>query len=154
MTNTLHRFGDAAEFSRRLRGLRDRRQGGTIRSALPKLRRFLEIATEFKPVNLGDARNGGALRPSKQMNPLRALESRYHAGFRGRHRRDGPAHHLRGGLRQPRGGRRFRRAVKKEDLGLSINISTSIDGAEQCCSPRRHSPAQRRLFARVRGQDG
>jgi hypothetical protein len=27
----------------------------------------------------------------------------------------------------------FVKAVKKADLGLCINISTSIDGAEQCC---------------------
>ena len=27
----------------------------------------------------------------------------------------------------------FVKAVKEADLGLSINISTSIDGAEQCC---------------------
>ena len=27
----------------------------------------------------------------------------------------------------------FVERIKKEDLGLSINISTSIDGAEQCC---------------------
>ena len=27
----------------------------------------------------------------------------------------------------------FVTAIKQADLGLSINISTSIDGAEQCC---------------------
>ena len=27
----------------------------------------------------------------------------------------------------------FLKAVKEEDFGLSINISTSIDGADQCC---------------------
>ncbi len=27
----------------------------------------------------------------------------------------------------------FVKAVKEADLGLSVNISTSIDGAEQCC---------------------
>ena len=56
----------------------------------------------------------------------------------------------------------FVKAVKEADLGLSINISTSIDGAEQCCDARalcRHSvgyslglrrqdraPAQRRVL--------
>ena len=36
----------------------------------------------------------------------------------------------------------FVKSVKAADLGLSINISTSIDGAEQCCHAagfRRHS---------------
>ena len=27
----------------------------------------------------------------------------------------------------------FVKRIKEEDLGLSVNISTSIDGAEQCC---------------------
>ena len=44
-------------------------KGGNDADSLPKLRRFLEIAVEYKPVNLGDARHGGALRPSKDMNP-------------------------------------------------------------------------------------
>ena len=36
----------------------------------------------------------------------------------------------------------FLKAVREADLGLSVNISTSIDGAEQCCHHaglRRHS---------------
>jgi hypothetical protein len=36
----------------------------------------------------------------------------------------------------------FIERIKKEDLGLSINVSTSIDGAEQCCNHaciKRHS---------------
>ena len=37
---------------------------------MPKLKKFLEMARRFNPVNLGDARNGGALRPSRSMNPL------------------------------------------------------------------------------------
>ena len=31
----------------------------------------------------------------------------------------------------------FVKAVKAADLGLSVNISTSIDGAEQCCHAAR-----------------
>ena len=38
--------------------------------ALEGLRRFLQIAIEYRPVNLGDARHGGAIRPSRRMNPL------------------------------------------------------------------------------------
>ena len=67
MTNTLHRFGDSGKLQRRLRHLRDsepRRR--TTRAALPKLKQFLEMALPFKPVNLGDARHGGALRPSQR----------------------------------------------------------------------------------------
>ena len=31
----------------------------------------------------------------------------------------------------------FVKAIREADLGLSINISTSIDGAEQCCDAAR-----------------
>ena len=43
----------------------------------------------------------------------------------------------------------FVKAVKEADLGLSVNISTSIEGAEQCCHAAGIAAAQRRLFARI-----
>jgi hypothetical protein len=132
MTNTLHRYGDAASF-------RDDyvifaiAAKGNDQDALPKLRRFLEIAIEYKPVNLGDARNGGALRPSKQMNPLSHWNRDIKPDFKA----------VIDGMDLPTtcaavfdnkvAAEDFVERIKKEDLGLSINISTSIDGAEQCC---------------------
>ena len=44
-------------------------RGKNDKDALPKLRKFLEMAVPYGPVNLGDARHGGALRPCQQMNP-------------------------------------------------------------------------------------
>ena len=70
MTNTLHRFGDAGAFGR-LRRFRDcqpgqeRRGRGGEAAEVPG-----DGAARSSPVNLGDARNGGALRPCKNMNPL------------------------------------------------------------------------------------
>src|SRR5579863_3474092 len=69
MTNTLHRFGDAESFRDDFVVFAIASKGKNDQDALPKLRRFLELAIPFKPVNLGDARHGGALRPSKDMNP-------------------------------------------------------------------------------------
>src|SRR2546423_9302728 len=45
-------------------------RGKIEQAAVPKLKKFLEIARRFKPVNLGDSRHGGALRPSRGMNPM------------------------------------------------------------------------------------
>src|SRR5271168_2562652 len=70
MTNTLHRFGDAASFSDDYIVFAIPSKSNKDPNALPKLHRFLEIALEYKPVNLGDARHGGALRPSRSLNPL------------------------------------------------------------------------------------
>ena len=69
MTNTLHRFGDAESFRDDFVIFAMACKGSNDADSLPKLRRFLQIAAEYKPVNLGDARHGGALRPSKAMNP-------------------------------------------------------------------------------------
>ena len=69
MTNTLHRFGTAESFRDDYIVFAMCSKGRNDEGALAKLRRFLEIAVKFQPVNLGDAIHGGALRPSKAMNP-------------------------------------------------------------------------------------
>ena len=133
MTNTLHRFGDAESFRDDFVVFAIASRGKNDEGALEKQRQFLRMAIPFKPVNLGDARKGGSLRPSKAMNPTNhwdrdltpdfeivanALEhiTTVAAVFDSRQKAED-----------------FLKAVKKADLGLSINISTSIDGAEQCC---------------------
>ena len=70
MTNTLHRFGNAESFSDDFIVFAIPSKSNKDPNALPKLHRFLEIAMEYKPVNLGDARHGGALRSSKKLGPL------------------------------------------------------------------------------------
>ena len=65
-------FRACRQFPRRLRHFRDSQQGqDTTPDALPKLQRFLQIAVEFKPVNLGDARQRrSAAALAESMNPL------------------------------------------------------------------------------------
>src|ERR1700748_3201477 len=70
MTNTLHRFGPAESFQDDYIVFAIASKGKNDEGVLPKLRKFLEMAVPFKPVNLGDAIHGGALRPSRAMNPL------------------------------------------------------------------------------------
>jgi hypothetical protein len=133
MTNTLHRFGDAASFYDDYVVFAIPSKGTNDQDSLPKLRRFLEIALEFKPVNIGDARNGGALRPSRSVNPVAHWKRDTTPNFKG----------VIEGLKVPTtcaavfdnrvAAEDFVKRVKEEDFGLSVNISTSIDGAEQCC---------------------
>jgi len=133
MTNTLHRFGSAESFRDDYVVFAMCARGKNDQDSLPKLKRFLEMAVPFRPVNLGDAIHGGALRPSRSMNPSahwkRASEPDFAEVIRG--------------LDQPTtvaavfdnrvAAEDFVKAVRQADLGLSVNISTSIDGAEQCC---------------------
>jgi len=133
MTNTLHRFGDADSFRDDYIVFAMCSKGKNDEDSVPKLRRFLEMALSFHPVNLGDARNGGALRPCKSMNPFSHWKRDIKPDFRA----------VIDGFNVPTtaaavfdnrvAAEDLMKAVREADLGLSVNISTSIDGAEQCC---------------------
>jgi hypothetical protein len=133
MTNTLHRFGDAQSFSDDYIVFAIPSKTNKDPDALPKLRRFLEIALEYKPVNLGDARHGGALRSSKNLGPLSHWKRDMKPDFQG----------VINGLTvpttcaavfdNPTAAEQFVKRVKEEDFGMSVNVSTSIEGAERCC---------------------
>ena len=142
MTNTLHRFGDAESFRDDYVVFAIASRGKNEENAVPRLKTFLEMARRFNPVNLGDARNGGALRPSKSMNPLshwnREIQPDFDAVVAGFDTMTTVA----AVFDNRAAAEDFVKAVKEADLGLSINISTSIGGAEQCCDEAhlcRHS---------------
>jgi hypothetical protein len=135
MTNTLHRFGTAESFDDDFIVFAMACKGPFKQpDALEGLRRFLQIALEYRPVNLGDARHGGAIRPSPRMNPL--------AHWR---RDDTPDFQaVVGGLTDVttcaavfdnrEAAEQFVSRIREENLGLSVNVSTSIHGAEDCCA--------------------
>ncbi|HTM52253.1 MAG TPA: hypothetical protein VL285_26335 [Bryobacteraceae bacterium] len=133
MTNTLHRYGSAESFYDDYVIFAIPSRGKNDKGSLPKLRQFLEMALPFKPVNMGDALNGGALRPRRDMSPISHWKRDITPDFRA----------VIDGLTGPTTvaavfddrvhAEDFVKAVKAADLGLCINISTSIDGAEQCC---------------------
>ena len=133
MTNTLHRFGPAESFHDDYVVFAMCSRGMNDQGAVEKLQKFLRMAIPFKPVNLGDARHGGCLRPSRAMNPMAHWNRDMTPDFET----------VVNGLDTPTtaaavfdsrvSAEDFVKAVKEADLGLCINISTSIDGAEQCC---------------------
>lgn len=142
MTNTLHRFGDAHSFRDDFIVFAIASRGRNDENSLPRLRRFLEIARQFKPVNLGDARHGGAIRSSRSLNPF--------AHWRRNNTPDFDT--VIAGLDTPttvaavfdnlEAAEACTKAVREADLGLSINISTSVAGAQECCTAAgicRHS---------------
>jgi hypothetical protein len=133
MTNTLHRFGSAESFQDDYVVFAIAGKGKNDEGALAKLKKFLELAIQFKPVNLGDAIHGGAIRPSRQVTPLshwnRDATPDFDAVIQGL---DAPTTVAAVFDNRP-AAEDFVKALRQADLGLSINISTSIDGAEQCC---------------------
>ena len=136
MTNTLHRYGNAESFRDDYVIFAMCCRGKNDQGALPKLRKFLEMAVPFRPVNLGDARHGGALRPSRNLNPKahwkRDTTPDFQAVIDGLNAVTTVAAVFDNRL----AAEAFLKKVREADLGLSVNISTSVDGADQCC---RHS---------------
>ena len=105
MTNTLHRFGDAQSFRDDFIVFAIASRGKNDENSVPKLRRFLEIAMQFKPVNLGDSRHGGAYRPSRSMSPLAHWNRDNAARLSRRSSTASTRPHGRRGVRQSRSGR-------------------------------------------------
>jgi hypothetical protein len=144
MTNTLHRFGSAESFFDdyvviALPAKGTKTQGDT----LPALKRFMELAAEYHPVNLGDSNHGGAVRPTRHDAPIQHfLERPTEPDFQT----------VLDGIDKPttfsavfdkrENCEAFIKRLKEEDLGVSINISSSIDNAQACCKAAgltRHS---------------
>lgn len=131
MTNTLHRSGspeslenDFIVFAMAARGVNDE-------GCVDKYKRFLEIARQHGPINLGDATKGGVYRPSKGLNPL--------AHWFRKDERDPDAliKNVDGStvvsavFDNPEALEAFLTDIKTADLGLSINISALTDSAHQ-----------------------
>ena len=147
MTNTLHRFGPAESFRDDYVVFAIASKGRNDDGALEKLRTFLRMAVPFRPVNLGDARNGGALRPCRELTPLSHWNRDARPDLEAVVDGLAAVTTVAAVFDNRVAAEDFVKAVKAADLGLSINISTSIDGAELLRG--RHSPPQRRLFAGV-----
>ena len=153
MTNTLHRFGTAESFADDYVIIAIPAKGAKGQGdPMPFLKRFLEIALEYGPVNLGDAMNGGALRPTRHKHALQHF-------FKRSSKPDFQA--VIDGVTKPttyaavfddkEKAEAFTKRIREEDFGLSINISSSLDNALGCCAAAGDLAAQHRLFARFRG---
>lgn len=134
MTNTLHRFGDAESFQDDFIVFAMACKGPFKQvNALDGLRRFLQIALEYHPVNLGDARHGGAIRPSRRMNPLAHWTRDHTPDFQAVVDGLTDVTTCAAVFDNRAAAGQFVARIKDENLGLSVNVSTSIQGAEDCC---------------------
>src|SRR3990167_2562948 len=151
MTNTLHRYSEHYAFERTSnpepikddyivfamasRGLNDD-------NLVEKYRSFLQLALKHKPVNIGDATKGGALRPRQDMNPT-AHWRRDHtpdpegviAGIEG-HTTVAAVFDSYEAMKA------FVKELKEENFGISVNTSAPRDAARRCCQETgitRHS---------------
>lgn len=132
MTNTLHRFGDAESFYDDYLIFASPSTGKNDVGSIPKLKAFLEMALPFNPVNIGDPVHGGSLRPatlSTTANWKRDMTPNFRAVIDGI---DEPVSVV--AIFDNRdAAEKFLKKVVEADLGLSVNISTSIQGGQDCC---------------------
>jgi hypothetical protein len=132
MTNTLHRYGDSESFYDDYLIFASPSTGRNDVGSIPKLKTFLEMALPFNPVNIGDPVHGGALRPTTlnaMANWKRDMAPNFRAVIDGI---DEPASVV--AIFDNRdSAKKFLTKVVEANLGLSVNISTSIQGGQECC---------------------
>lgn len=134
MTNTLHRFGSARSFSDDIIVFALPALGKSGQDeALPVLKRFMEIALEYNPVNMGDARNGGALRSTRYRNVFAHWFKRNKSDFDQVLKTMTKATTMSVVFDNLPAAQAFVKRVKEEDFGISVNISTSLENALACC---------------------
>src|SRR5690606_4352927 len=110
---------------------------------MPALNEFLAIAMKYDPVNLGDAKHGGAYRPTKAKHMVEHWYPKDHRpefekGIKGT---TSPTTFA-AIFDKKENAEAFVKELKERDLGLSINISSSLENALGCCNAadiKRHS---------------
>lgn len=144
MTNTLHRFGDADSFVDDYIVIAIPAKGAKKQGdPMPALRRFLEIAMEYNPVNIGDALSGGAIRP-KRTNHMweHFLQKDHSPDFQGVIDGTTAPTTYAAVFDKKENAEKFVARIQKEDFGLSINVSSSVKNGVECCQAAgvpRHS---------------
>jgi hypothetical protein len=137
----LHRYGDSASFRDDYILFAIPCKGKNDEGALDKLRTFLRICAKYRPANMGNG-NFGSYRPSASLNPTAHWNrdmSQDYEGVIGGVAKIGTVAAV---FESKENAEAALRDVIQADLGLSINMSTSVDGAQQCCQDtgiRRHS---------------
>jgi hypothetical protein len=141
LTNTLHRYGKAEAFRDDYIIFALPSKGKNDHGAIEKLKTFLGICVRHRPANIG-ASGKSSFRPSTSLNPSvhwkRDLEPDFGVVIDGV-KRAGTV----GAVFDSREkAEACLREVVDADLGLSINISTSVEGAKNvgnACGVPRHS---------------
>ncbi len=141
MTNTLHRYGKAESFHDDYILFCIPSPGLNDRGAVEKQKAFLRICAKHEPVNMGNG-NRGSYRPERHMDPRSHWNRDLSPDWEG----------VIDGVSKPgtvaavfdsrEKAENCLGEVKQADLGLSVNMSTSVSGAQnaaECCGIARHS---------------
>ena len=118
MTHTLHREGTLESLKGDYVVLAMPAQGYNVKGSGEKLQRVLKLAKHFNPVNIGENRATGSLAMFQYDTIANSVK-------------DGSIVNL--VFDNPRAVTRFLRALKKEDIGISIVVSGLLEEVKKCC---------------------
>lgn len=118
MTHTLHREGTLESLKRDFIVFVMPAQGKNVVGSGEKMQRFLKLAKQFNPVNIGDNRATGSLAAFPYDTIANSVKdgSIVHAVFD-----------------NAKAVVDFLRVLKKEDLGISVTVSGLMDTVAECC---------------------
>ncbi len=119
MSHTLHREGTVESLQGDYVVLSMAAQGLNVEGSGPKFRRYFEIARQFDPVNIGENRGTGSLAAFDYDTIVEKTK-------------DGCVCLV--VFDTPEKVIGFLRALKEEDLGLSVVVSGLMDQVKECCS--------------------
>jgi len=141
VTNTLHRYGNAQSFDDDIIIFAIACKGKNDEGAVEQLRAFLTICAKHQPVSIGNSESG-SYRPTRDLTPTahwgRNTEPNHQAVIDAVQRLRTVAAVF--DTREK--AESCLREVIDADLGISINIATSVDGARdvgRACDIPRHS---------------
>lgn len=141
MTNTLHRYGDAESFHDDFILFCIASTGNNDEGAAEKQRQFLRICAKHNPANMGNG-NRGTFQPDRHLNPLAHWNRDVSPDWEGvisESKKPGTTAAV---FKTREDAEAALKEVIAADLGLSVNMSTSVDGAKSCaehCGIKRHS---------------
>ena len=141
MTNTLHRYGKAESFRDDYIIFTIPSRGKNDEGALEKQKRFLRICAGHSPSNMGNG-NRGSFEPQRHLNPTAHWKRGTTPDWDGVIDGIKKAGTVAAVFDSREKAQACLREVIEADLGLSVNISTSVDGAKEtaeCCGIHRHS---------------
>ena len=148
MTNTLHRYGKAESFHDDYIIFCIPCAGRNDEGALEKQKQFLRLCAKHQPSNMGNG-NRGSFKPERHLNPASHWSRDTKPDWEGVISEVKKAGTVAAVFDSKEKAEACLRDVIDADLGLSVNISTSVDGAKEvaeCCGIKRHSG---RVFTRV-----
>ncbi len=141
MTNTLHRYGNSESFRDDYILFALPCKGKNDEGAIEKLKTFLRICARHKPANMGNG-NFGSYQPSRRLNPTAHWNRDFSQDFEAVINGVEKVGTVAAVFDSKEKAEAALREVIQADLGFSVNMSTSVEGAKDCCAAtgiRRHS---------------